>query len=181
MCNFILGCLLHGRTRSNRCASSLPATPDCKTTTVTRWHSTVAQHIKSLDPNHLISSGWAPSYLGEPEQFTHILDSSHQGFFCVDCPKLFPLAPPPPPPQASPAPGTRRRRSPKPLTRARLLQERKAVWKKARTNKKRAGQLGDGVRVRGRWVASRKRVRDFGLWLYWSACTKLRDDKTMLA
>ncbi|KZP23068.1 glycoside hydrolase family 5 protein [Athelia psychrophila] len=53
-----------------RCISSLP-TGDCTPQTVTKWHSTVAQHIKSIDPNHIISSGSG-------------------GFFCTGCPKLFP-------------------------------------------------------------------------------------------
>ncbi|KZP24938.1 glycoside hydrolase family 5 protein [Athelia psychrophila] len=53
-----------------RCISSLP-TGDCTPQTVTKWHSTIAKHIKSIDPNHIISSGSG-------------------GFFCTGCPKLFP-------------------------------------------------------------------------------------------
>jgi mannan endo-1,4-beta-mannosidase len=77
---------------------------------------------------------------------------SHQGFFCADCPKLFPRVVPPPP-QTSPAAGARRRNA-EPVTRASLLKERKAMWKKKRAEQKRTGQLGEGVRVRGRWIAS---------------------------
>lgn len=40
-----------------RCNSSLPTSPTCATTTVTKWHSIIAQHVKSVDPNHLVSSG----------------------------------------------------------------------------------------------------------------------------
>jgi hypothetical protein len=42
------------------------------------------------------------------------------------------------------------------MTRVRLLKERKALWKKKREEQKRAGQLEGGVRVRGRWTASRE-------------------------
>ncbi|KZP16885.1 glycoside hydrolase family 5 protein, partial [Athelia psychrophila] len=52
------------------CISSLP-TGNCTPQTVTQWHSTVAKHVKSIDPNHLVSSGSG-------------------GFFCTGCPKLFP-------------------------------------------------------------------------------------------
>jgi len=71
--------------------------------------------------------------------------SSNQGFFCLDCPKLFPRAPA----QPSPSPSVRRR-SPKPLTKARLLQERKAAWKRSRSSEKRSLS---GPSIRGRWVA----------------------------
>ena len=40
-----------------RCNSTLPATGVCNTTTITQWHSQVAQHIQSIDPNHLVTSG----------------------------------------------------------------------------------------------------------------------------
>ena len=40
-----------------RCNSTLATSPSCSTTTVTKWHSIIAQHIKSVDPNHLVSSG----------------------------------------------------------------------------------------------------------------------------
>ena len=40
-----------------RCNSTLPNSPTCATTTVTQWHAVIADHIKSVDPNHLVSSG----------------------------------------------------------------------------------------------------------------------------
>ncbi|KAF8163296.1 glycoside hydrolase family 5 protein [Crassisporium funariophilum] len=122
-----------------RCNSSIPATNDCKTTTVTQWHSQVAQHVNTVDPNHLVSSG-------------------NQGFICMDCPKLFPRIVPPPP-QTSPVPG-RRRSVPKPLTKTTLLQKRKAAWKKTRSLLKRSDTNTEGVRVRGRWVATQTRRQD---------------------
>jgi len=124
-----------------RCNSSIPATSTCTTTTVTSWHSTIAQHIKSVDPNHLVSSG-------------------NQGFFCVGCPKLFPSTPTSPTPQVSPAPGTRRRDLPKFLTRARLLQDRTAALQKTRNLQKRSSPPSGGVQVRGRWVATPTRRQD---------------------
>jgi len=123
-----------------RCNSSLSGSPQCNTNTITRWHSTVAQHISQLDPNHLITSG-------------------NQGFFCVDCPKLFPRTP-----QPSAAPSLGRRRVAKPITRARLLQERKAAWKKSRKAAKRS-ESGSGRSIRGRWSApaETKRQSDQGV------------------
>jgi len=55
-----------------RCSSTLPASPECTPQTITKWHAEIAGTIKSWDPNHLISSG-------------------NHGFFCLGCPKLFPL------------------------------------------------------------------------------------------
>ncbi|KAH9997282.1 glycoside hydrolase superfamily [Russula vinacea] len=72
-----------------RCDSTLPASDQCNTNTVTKWHADTAKFIRSIDPNHLITSG------------------AH-GFFCPTCPKLFP---PPPPPQPSPAPGSTHKRT----------------------------------------------------------------------
>lgn len=124
-----------------RCNSTLPAASTCTTTTVTNWHSTIAQHVKSVDPNHLVSSG-------------------NQGFFCVDCPKLFPSTPTPPTPQVSSAPGTRRRGLPRFLTKARLLQDRTEALKKTRNLQKRSSPPAGGVKVRGRWVATPTRRQD---------------------
>jgi mannan endo-1,4-beta-mannosidase len=110
-----------------RCNSTLPATSTCNTNTITLWHSKVAQHIKSVDPNHLVTSG-------------------NHGFFCVDCPKLFPRAPPP---QTSASPA-RRRRAPKPLTKKSLLEERRAALKRTAKADKRSLT---GPSIRGRWIA----------------------------
>jgi len=109
-----------------RCNSTLPATSVCNTNTITRWHSQVAQHIKTIDPNHLVTSG-------------------NQGFFCVDCPKLFPRAP-----QTSASASDRRRRVAKPITKKRLLEERRAAWKRTAKAEKRS-LLGPSIR--GRWTA----------------------------
>ncbi|KAF8654137.1 hypothetical protein AX16_003668 [Volvariella volvacea WC 439] len=126
-----------------RCQSSLPTSSSCDTNVVTKWHARVAKHVRDIDPNHLVSSG-------------------NQGFFCADCPKLFPIVRPPPP-QTSPAPGQRRRSVPGPLTKTRLIQERKEFAKKAREFQKRSGQPADGIRVRGRWLASLAARQDTGL------------------
>ncbi|KAF8077951.1 glycoside hydrolase family 5 protein [Lyophyllum atratum] len=120
-----------------RCNSSIPNSVACQAQDVTRWHSTLAKHVATVDPNHLVSSG-------------------NQGYFCVDCPKLFPrqVPPTPPPPQTSPAPGVRRRTLPEPVSKSKLLKERKAAWKRERERQKRAGELPAGVKIRGRWTAS---------------------------
>jgi len=118
-----------------RCNSSIPASPQCTTTTVTKWHSQVAQHVASIDPNHLVTSG-------------------NQGFFCLDCPKLFPRTPQP---SASPSV---RRRTPKPLTKARLLQERKAAWKRYMKAEKRS-ESGPTISIRGKWRARATAKRQF--------------------
>jgi len=109
-----------------RCNSTLPATSQCNTNTVTLWHSQVAQHVKSIDPNHLVTSG-------------------NQGFFCMDCPKLFPRAP-----QPSASPSVRRRKA-KPFTKKRLLEERRAAWKRSAAKAEKRSLTGPSIR--GRWQA----------------------------
>ncbi|KAG6814339.1 hypothetical protein H0H92_010924 [Tricholoma furcatifolium] len=124
-----------------RCNSTLPASAGCVAQNITRWHSVIAQHVAQVDPNHLVSSG-------------------NQGFFCTDCPKLFPIKTTPAP-QPSPAPGSHRRSLPEPQSKAKLLKERKAAWKKERERQKRAGVQADGVQIRGRWTATQtKRQSD---------------------
>lgn len=59
-----------------RCSSTLPSSDHCNTNTVTRWHAETAKFIRSIDPNHLITSG------------VH-------GFLCPSCPKLFSRQQPP--------------------------------------------------------------------------------------
>ncbi|THU89503.1 glycoside hydrolase family 5 protein [Dendrothele bispora CBS 962.96] len=123
-----------------RCNSTVPASSGCKTTTVTRWHSRLADHIRSIDPNHLISTG-------------------SQGFLCPDCEKLF--TPTTPPPQPSPAPGQRRKNVPAPLTKKRIIQERVAQWKKTR---RAAAPPEGGIQIRGRWVSTpTRRQADTGV------------------
>lgn len=115
-----------------RCNSSISSTLSCNTNTVTTWHDNVATHIRSIDPNHIISSG-------------------SQGFICTNCPKLFPLAPKP---AISPAVRSKKRHV-KPLTKERLIRERNERWKKTRDLKKRElFANGEGIRIRGRWIAS---------------------------
>lgn len=112
-----------------RCESTLPASNDCKPQTVTQWTSDLAQYVKEQDPNHLVASG----------------DS---GFYCVDCPKLFPYVPPP---TTSPTPGKRRVSGP--LTRRKLL-ARDLAWKKRNLPGFQKKTRGGGRSIRGgRWFA----------------------------
>lgn len=118
-----------------RCNSTLPASATCTTETITTWHATVAAHIRSIDPNHLISSGVG-------------------GYLCADCPKLYPLTAPAPP-VTSPAPGKKKRSQAKPVTKKQILREQSERRRRNREVAKRAGTLvEDGVRVRGRWVST---------------------------
>ncbi|KAJ6496671.1 glycoside hydrolase family 5 protein [Mycena vitilis] len=119
-----------------RCNSSIGATATCTTTTITRWHSRIAKHISAIDPNHLVSSG-------------------SQGFFCADCPKVFQTTPPP----SRPSPAASRRKV-EPLTKKRILQERKEARKRTRELKLQSEPPSDGVRVRGRWVATPTRRQE---------------------
>ncbi|KAH7914659.1 glycoside hydrolase family 5 protein [Hygrophoropsis aurantiaca] len=127
-----------------RCNSTLPSSSECTTETITTWHATVAAYVKTIDPNHLVSSG-------------------NSGFMCMDCPKLYPLnpAPPPPAPSASPAPGKKRRSAPKPFTKEKLLRDREEARRLNREASKRAGTLiENGIRIRGRWVSTAERRQD---------------------
>jgi len=118
-----------------RCNSTIPASPSCTTETITQWHATVAAHIRSIDPNHLISAGTS-------------------GFMCTDCPKLYPLNPAPAP-SASPAPGKRKRSKPIPVTTKQIFRERAESRQRNREAAKLAGTLKqDGIRIRGRWVST---------------------------
>jgi len=42
-----------------RCNSTVCATGQCNTNTVTLWHAQTAEFVRSIDPNHLITSGYA--------------------------------------------------------------------------------------------------------------------------
>ncbi|KAI6108978.1 glycoside hydrolase family 5 protein [Pisolithus croceorrhizus] len=122
-----------------RCGSTLPTSGSCTTETITEWHATMAQYIRSIDPNHLISSGT-------------------QGFMCTDCPKLYPLSPTPTP-QPSPAPGAKKRSGP--VTTEQLLRKRAESRRLNRRAAKLAGKLKeDGIRVRGRWTATATRRQE---------------------
>lgn len=89
----------------------------------------------------------------------NLLHSSSGGFYCVDCPKLFPLLPPAPPPMVSPAPGSSgsRRRSNRRqfLTRAKVLRDRLEARKKTRNSKR---NVGGGGGIRGRWAPTGKNL-----------------------
>ena len=52
-----LTCIFREIANDPRCNSTLPNSPTCATTTVTNWHAIMADHIKSVDPNHLVTSG----------------------------------------------------------------------------------------------------------------------------
>jgi mannan endo-1,4-beta-mannosidase len=113
-----------------RCESTLPTSGICNPHTVTQWTAELAQYVKQQDPNHLVSSG----------------DS---GFYCVDCPKLFPFVPPPP--AASPAPG--KRRASGPLTRGKLL-AKDSAWKKRNLPGFQKKSKAGGRSIRGgKWFA----------------------------
>ncbi|PPQ66080.1 hypothetical protein CVT26_010822 [Gymnopilus dilepis] len=118
-----------------RCNSSIGAAPTCSPTVITQFHSTLAKHISSQDPNHLVASG-------------------NQGFFCMDCPKLFPRVVTPPP-QTSSTPNNRR--AVRPLTKRSIIQERKEAFKKTRKLQRRTGSEAGGIRIRGRWVSTETR------------------------
>jgi mannan endo-1,4-beta-mannosidase len=129
-----------------RCNSTLPSRAHCTAQTVTKWHSILAKHIRTIDPNHLITSG-------------------NHGFFCTDCPKLFPIPKPTTStPQPSAAPGQRRRKL-ELLTKKNLLKERAERRRQTREQKKRIGTLEEtGIRIRGRWISTptRRQENDLG-------------------
>lgn len=117
-----------------RCSSSLAASDSCNTLTITNWHANVSSFVRSIDPNHLVSSG-------------------NHGFQCPFCPKLFPLTPPAPAARPSPAPGAsgaRRRSVSGVMTKARLMRDIADKRRKIRLASPAAG----GVKIRGRWTAS---------------------------
>lgn len=111
-----------------RCNSSLAATATCNTTTVTSWIAKLANHIKNVDPNHLVTSGT-------------------QGFLCEGCTKSFPRAQTPRP---SPAPG---QVVAPPLTKRKLEQEWAERRKKRRAAARKASQAKSGMSIRGKWRA----------------------------
>ncbi|KAF8478684.1 glycoside hydrolase [Russula ochroleuca] len=120
-----------------RCESSLPSSDQCNTNTVTKWHAETAKFIRSIDPNHLITSG------------TH-------GFFCPTCPKLFPS---PPPPKPSPAPGSTHKRTDSGLM-SRVL---RLITLERRIMSRASG--ANGMTVRGLWTApseAKRHTSDIG-------------------
>ncbi|THH18485.1 hypothetical protein EW146_g2492 [Bondarzewia mesenterica] len=118
--------------------SSIPASESCNTLTITKWHADVSQFIRSIDSNHLVCSG-------------------NHGFQCPSCPKLFPLNPPAPRPSAAAgASGARRRSVSGVMTKARLMRD---IADKRRRVSTASTEVRDGVKIRGRWVASGKSKR----------------------
>lgn len=120
-----------------RCRSTLPSS-GCNPQDVTKWHGALSEHVKTFDPNHLVSSG-------------------NGGYLCVECPKVNVIQPPPP--QVSPAPGLRRRATGAFLTKRQIIQDRLAARKATRNLKKR-DQNGGGIRIRGRWTSTPTRRQD---------------------
>jgi len=121
-----------------RCNSTIPTSDSCDTQTVTKWHADTSKFVRSVDPNHLVSSG-------------------NQGFLCPDCPKLFPLTPAP---QPSPAPGARRRSVSGAMTKARLMRdivERRKARRAASTD-----ETQDGPKIRGRWSSGAAKRQSSG-------------------
>jgi len=114
-----------------RCNSTVPSSTQCNTNTVTLWHAQAAEFVRSIDPNHLVTSG-------------------NHGFFCPDCPKLFPQAPPPAP---SPAPGSKRATG-GPMTLSKL---RRMVTNERRALPRAPGTRG--IKIRGRWTVSSEAKR----------------------
>jgi len=116
-----------------RCNSTLPAGTVCNPQTVTGWVAGIAQHIRSIDPNHLVSSG-------------------DHGFFCVGCQKLFPKVLPPPPPGPSPlAPRAPRHPLP-PANIEKVTKKRKNSKKRTKKHRKRSeNHKREGTLVRARW------------------------------
>ncbi|KAF9564649.1 glycoside hydrolase family 5 protein [Agrocybe pediades] len=125
-----------------RCNSSMKASPNCNTMTVTRFHQNVTDHIKSIDKNHLVASG-------------------NQGFFCTNCTKIFPRVVVPPP-QTSPRPG-RRSNMVKPLTTRKLFDDRKLAFKKSRALRQKTNPPTGGIRIRGRWMSTETRRQSFDM------------------
>jgi mannan endo-1,4-beta-mannosidase len=117
-----------------RCNSSIAGAPTCTTLNITKWHKTISDNIRAVDPNHLISSG-------------------SQGYLCPDCPKHNPVPTPTPPAQPSPR-AVNRRRTVKPLTSKRIIQDRREQWKRTRALLPKSEEEGQGIRVRGRWLST---------------------------
>ena len=73
-------------TGCHRCNSTLSSS-SCSPQTVTKWLSTLAEHVASLDPNHIIGSGYVSLMVFGSH--AHRSPYRAHGFFCAGCPKLF--------------------------------------------------------------------------------------------
>ncbi|KAI0054056.1 glycoside hydrolase family 5 protein [Auriscalpium vulgare] len=118
-----------------RCNSTIPTSPTCTTQTITQWHADLSKFIRSIDPNHLVSSG-------------------DHGFLCPTCTKLFPLTPKAAPSAAAGGASTRRRSRAAVMTKARLI-------KKIAEDRRAAPRAADAptVKIRGAWKAPAKAKR----------------------
>lgn len=108
----------------------------------------------------MLQGTWPGYSILAPNSLAH----RNQGFFCTDCPKLFPRPVTPPKPQPSTNPGDRRRKLPVQITKKNLIKERAEKRKQARELAKRSGTLEQtGVKIRGRWASTPTRRQDSGL------------------
>lgn len=103
----------------------------CNTATVTKWVQKTARFVKSLDPNHLVSSG-------------------DGGFFCTQstCPKI---NTPTPPPAVSQGVGSGKKHKRSLLTSKHVLDRFRRSVKEARSLVE--TDSGKKIRVRGGWTA----------------------------
>ena len=67
-----------------RCSSSIASSPSCTTETITLWHSEIAQFIVSIDPNHLVTSGFVHfrTQPGFPSNFYFITTQKSRLLLC---------------------------------------------------------------------------------------------------
>ncbi|KAG8893871.1 hypothetical protein FRB99_001669 [Tulasnella sp. 403] len=115
-------------------ATGTTTSPSCNAQTITAWTAEMATFIKTLDGNHMAASGDA-------------------GFFCADCPKLFPFNPPP---VVSGGSLTGRKRAPRRrgyLTKAHVLAMMKEDAKLARRSALAKAGVRGTKRIRGSWSA----------------------------
>jgi endo-1,4-beta-mannosidase len=71
-----------------RCNSTLSASEFCNTNTVTQWHADTSTYVRSIDPNHLITSGYIrPHSARQPSNFDSHQDSR---LLLSDMPQVIP-------------------------------------------------------------------------------------------
>ena len=131
-----------------RCASTLPASDQCNTNTLTQWHAETAKFIRSIDCNHLITSGYPLFFLLSDGALNSHSHHRVHGSLCPSCPKLFQL---PPPPKTSPTPGSTHKRD---------GSYSASELGKRRVKSRASGASGDGVTIRGVWSACMHASRD---------------------
>jgi endo-1,4-beta-mannosidase len=74
-----------------RCDSTLPSSDQCNTNTVTKWHAETAKFIRSIDPNHLITSGYV-SILLLPEDLLNSHSYQDPWVLLSDMPQVIPAS-----------------------------------------------------------------------------------------